>query len=301
VQVSPSLEPRALTLSVGVLLIGNACLLASLVTSVVMAQALLRRGVGLWLALVSSLVLVAGFDTVLFQLLAGHQELSWAGLRANLVGKSVMALLLGSLAAWFLRDVHRAHDDGPAALDLLAVMSFRRRLEALERELQTDVLTGLYNRRYLEREVPALLRLDRNRGRSTALVLVDLDHFKLINDRHGHLVGDQALAHVARLLQQGVREDMDSVIRYGGEEFVLVVPGTSAAEAGQRTEELLQSLRDQPLKLADGRLLPITATAGVAASPQDGEGWWELLQRADERLYAGKRAGRDRVVLESPP
>jgi diguanylate cyclase (GGDEF)-like protein len=291
------LDARVLLQSGWVLLLGNTLLLTGLLASVVLAQALLRRGWGLWPALVLSLQTVMLVDTLLFQLLmAGPEALRWeGGLRANLIGKSLVGLLLGSLAAWWLRDAQRPSASGPAAWELLIAMSFRHRLEELERELQTDALTGVFNRRYLERAVPDVLRLDRQRGHPTALVLLDLDHFKQLNDRHGHLVGDQALRHVAELLRRGVRHH-DSVIRYGGEEFLLVLPGTAAQEAAQLGKQMLAALRAQPMALSDASLLPVSATAGVAAAPVDGDDWSSLLQCADERLYQGKRSGRDQVV-----
>lgn len=288
------LERYQLSLSGWVLVYGNVLMLLGLVGSLVLMQWLLRRGWPLPLAMVGSLVLVMLVDTLVFQLSTRDwAEISASLLLANAAGKSLMAALLGALTAWWLGD--RGPRDGPAALDLLRALSFRTRLEALELELQTDALTRLFNRRYLERQVPDVLRLDRQRGHSTALVLLDLDHFKGLNDSLGHLVGDQALRHVAQLLQQGVRHH-DSVVRYGGEEFLLVLPGTGAQEAAHLAAQLLQTLRERPLQLEGERRVALSATAGVAAAPQDGLHWTELLQRADERLYRGKREGRDRVV-----
>ncbi|MBH9551459.1 GGDEF domain-containing protein [Inhella gelatinilytica] len=287
------LDPRSMVFSGAVLLVGNGLLVVGLIGVVVLLQVLLRRGFSLWGSVVVSLLLVNLVDTLAFQALIGPQRLVWDDLRAVLIGKTVVAFFLGAVGATWLRGWRRGVE--PAALDLLAVLSFQRRLQSLERELQRDALTGLLNRRYLEREVPAILRLDEHQGRSTALVLVDLDHFKALNDSQGHWVGDLALQHVGRVLQNGVRQ-LDSVIRYGGEEFVLVLPGTQAEEARHLMENLLQTLRQSPLQGEGVPPLTLDATAGVAATPKDGHTWPELLRRADARLYEGKRAGRGRVV-----
>lgn len=278
-----------------VLLMGNLLMLAGLVASVVIAQSLLRRGWRLGVAMVTSLTLVMLVDTLVFLLLSrGPSALTLSMVLSHAEAKTVMGLLLGSLAAWWLRD--GGLRDGPTALDLLRALSYRHRLETLERELQTDPLTGLFNRRYLERTVPDILRLDRQRGDHSALLLVDLDHFKALNDRHGHLAGDAALRHVASVLQQGVRHH-DSVIRYGGEEFLVVLPSTTEAAARAVAGQLLERLAAQPATLPDGTNVVLGATIGGAMSPRDGPHWYALLARADARMYEGKRAGRGRVVF----
>ena len=148
----------------------------------------------------------------------------------------------------------------------------------------------------LDATVPDILRLDQRRGDPSGLLLLDIDHFKTLNDQHGHLVGDEALRHVAKLLQQTLRQH-DCVIRYGGEEFLLLLPGAGASAARALAEQVLAQLAGQPLPLPDGRTLTLGATIGVAVSPADGRTWQALLARADERMYAGKRSGRGRVVV----
>jgi diguanylate cyclase (GGDEF)-like protein len=292
-----TVDHRLLLTGVWVQGVGNLLLLLGLVVSVVLVDELRQRGLPLWLALSLSLVAVSAADSVLFLGLAfGAGALSWEALAANIVGKSCMALLFAGMATLALRDLRDDAAPGRAAepwrqlRGLLSVFSFRQRIEAMELELQTDPLTGLFNRRYLERVVPDILRIERERGQPSCLVLLDLDHFKAVNDQHGHLVGDAVLQRTAQVLRQHLRRQ-DSVLRYGGEEFLLLLPATSRAEAVVVVEQVLTHLR-----AADAHTPAITATAGLACAPDDGISVAQLLQRADERLYEGKRTGRDRLV-----
>ena len=125
--------------------------------------------------------------------------------------------------------------------------------------------------------------------------LIDLDRFKSINDTYGHLVGDRVLSQLGRLLQQRFRP-YDLRGRWGGEEFVLLFPGERATTAEQVVTRLLVELRAVGFEADDGRPFRMTFTAGVAAFPSDGGSLQELIAKADERLYRGKGAGRDRVV-----
>jgi diguanylate cyclase (GGDEF)-like protein len=278
-------------------------LLMGLVGSVLLVEFLRQRRWPLWLALVLSLLVVTQLDTVLFLGLAfGPSALTHEALAANAVGKGLMALVFGAMAALALRDLREEAEPNPSLRrlrELLGAFSFQHRVEALELELQTDPLTGLFNRRYLERVVPDILRIERDRGQPSCLCILDLDHFKAVNDGHGHLAGDELLRHVANLLRQQLRRQ-DSVLRFGGEEFLLVLPSTSQAEAVAVVEQLLGLLRTRPLALSSGLELQVTATAGLACTAQDGQTVQALLQRADERLYEGKRNGRDRLVSGAP-
>jgi diguanylate cyclase (GGDEF)-like protein len=162
-----------------------------------------------------------------------------------------------------------------------------------------DSLTGLTNRRrFLELAGQELAR-SRRYGSNMALILADLDHFKRINDEHGHLVGDQALAHAARVLAGAIR-DVDTIARHGGEEFAILLPMTDEAGAAEVAERCTRRLADTPL-IADGiGPIRVTASMGVAACAGGSCGTIdELLRAADAALYGAKQAGRDRVVVAS--
>jgi len=161
----------------------------------------------------------------------------------------------------------------------------------------TDPLTELWNFRYFQlqalREVEAATRYSRPLG----LLIVDLDHFKRVNDRHGHPVGDQVLAEVGRRIRTSTRLP-DIVARYGGEEFVLLLPGTDAAGAVVTAERIRRRVSRLPIVAGgqDALRISVTCSVGVAAYPAHGTGVEELLRRADAALYTAKSAGRDRVV-----
>ncbi|QYK51285.1 MAG: GGDEF domain-containing protein [Anaerolineales bacterium] len=159
----------------------------------------------------------------------------------------------------------------------------------------TDLLTGLHNRRMMTdlggREVASSLR----HGLPLSLLMCDLDHFKTINDEHGHEAGDGVLAEFANLLKTSVRES-EAVCRWGGEEFLVLLPNTGLEGAHVLAERIRSAMQDTPFVVAS-QPLQLTLTIG-AASLRPGENFQGLLKRADDALYAGKRAGRNRVALE---
>lgn len=164
---------------------------------------------------------------------------------------------------------------------------------ALSHMAFTDPLTGLLNRRsMLERFDEALARAKRG-GRALALVVFDVDHFKAFNDRHGHLAGDEALRHVARLLASGKRTE-ELLGRVGGEEYVLVMEGASPVQALAAAERLRESVSSTPVAVG-GADLPVALSGGLATYPEDGDDWDALFAAADLRLYEAKATGRNRV------
>lgn len=162
-----------------------------------------------------------------------------------------------------------------------------------------DALTRLLNRRFLPTILRREIALQANTGRGFALLMIDLDHFKAINDGHGHEAGDRALQHVAALLVEHTRGS-DYLFRYGGEEFVVVLGSVGEAEAGNIARGLCHTIAASPVALADGRRLPLSASIGVAM--QDGHPDYErLLARADAAMYQAKRGGRNQVVIADGP
>ncbi|RHZ91183.1 diguanylate cyclase [Cereibacter sphaeroides] len=180
------------------------------------------------------------------------------------------------------------------SLLLGGILTQERRRAKLERVSQknaeTDPLTGLLNRRTFETLFSVA---EATPGPGTGLLLIDIDHFKAINDRHGHLVGDRALQAVASLMIKSVR-GCDSVVRYGGEEFVIILPGVREEDVRSMADRLCASLRTL-LEVGDRRLY-ITASVGGAHAEPGKTTLSELLQRADESLYSAKTSGRDRAV-----
>ena len=163
----------------------------------------------------------------------------------------------------------------------------------LERLSCTDVLTGLSNRRGLEVQLTRLSRAARRHAHDLAVLLVDVDHFKRINDTEGHAAGDRVLAEIGRRLHDSIRGE-DVAGRWGGEEFLLGLPFTSAGAAAVVAERLRAEVAATPFLLSGGGHLAVTVSVGGDAGRTDVE---ELIRRADEALYAAKAAGRNTVRM----
>jgi diguanylate cyclase (GGDEF)-like protein len=179
-------------------------------------------------------------------------------------------------------------------------------LGQLESEAQTDPKTSLGRVDWWRRRTEEMLRTSRTQREPMAVLLIDIDHFKRVNDKHGHLVGDEALRAVATILRSAIRTK-DVIGRFGGEEFVIAVPATDLADATVTADRLRSAVAASPLAamcagvLDDPALDPdtfqLTVSIGVAVYPSDGQTVDDLLQRADRAMYAAKAAGRDRVRL----
>lgn len=166
-------------------------------------------------------------------------------------------------------------------------------VERHRRDSITDPLTGLYNRRYLDDRLSAESARAHRAGEPLSLIACDIDHFKQINDGHGHLVGDEVLKAVGQHLGKTVR-GVDVVGRWGGEEFIILVPDTGIDEAGQ----LAERIRDEIQRLSFDDISGVTVSIGIA-EPREDESLTPVLERADGALYRAKREGRDRVVSAS--
>lgn len=165
----------------------------------------------------------------------------------------------------------------------------------LSEQAVRDPLTGLHNRRYLMTEMTAQLLRCRETGRPLSVVLIDLDHFKSINDTYGHATGDEVLRLAARTLSVNAR-DQDVIVRYGGEEFVVVLPGASPSVAGRRAHEWLRACTRLSVPSPQSPV-GVTFSAGVACYPDDGSTPEDLLRVADEALYAAKQGGRNQIRI----
>lgn len=164
----------------------------------------------------------------------------------------------------------------------------------LKQLLRTDNLTGLYNQRHLIHSLDLEIERSQRSGDTMAVVMFDLDHFKSVNDTHGHEAGNQVLVATAELVRQQVRK-LDIPCRYGGEEFVIVLPNTGMLEAVAVAERIRSAIAELTIKVATGIINP-TASFGVdifdassAASPE------QLIHQADSFLYQAKESGRNRV------
>jgi diguanylate cyclase (GGDEF)-like protein len=176
---------------------------------------------------------------------------------------------------------------------LSRIQANRRFRAELSEMAVRDALTGLHNRRHLASAIDHELTTARASARSIAVIMVDIDFFKSVNDRFGHAVGDEMLQAIASALHSGCRST-DTIARYGGEEFVIVMPGIDIAKATDRAEALRTLCETTVLATPAG---PVSATisAGIAMFPESGTSQGELLEAADQALYRAKATGRNRV------
>ena len=168
--------------------------------------------------------------------------------------------------------------------------------EKLRNQAIRDPLTAMYNRRYFEETAEReLLRAGEN-GSSAGVIMIDVDHFKRFNDSYGHEAGDAVLQRVGLVLQSHTRVE-DIVCRYGGEEFVMLLPGLNRDAIVQRAEELREAVHELNVRFRGETLAKITISCGVAVFPHQGHACSELIDAADHALYQAKQAGRDRVEV----
>jgi diguanylate cyclase len=181
--------------------------------------------------------------------------------------------------------------------DISARKQAEEALQSMLREQALrDPLTTLFNRRHLEDAVEREFARARRNGEPLAIIMVDIDHFKSVNDRYGHACGDAVIRRVAQLLVGGVRRS-DIACRYGGEEFLLLLPGAPAARAVELAEEVCRAVRDLQHECDGSDIGAVTVSCGIGLFPDHGESAEIVMKAADRALYGAKEQGRDRVVL----
>ncbi|WP_412744050.1 GGDEF domain-containing protein [Krasilnikovia sp. MM14-A1004] len=227
-------------------------------------------------------------------LLAVAGVLGWAGQDAldGRITRPVLGLVAVTIIGLTLRAQLSIRDQRRVARQLDAALAEQRRLA------MTDGLTGLHNRRFGEETLQIQAEQAVRDGHELGVIIIDLDHFKAVNDVYGHDTGDAVLAESATRLAGVLRSD-DVLVRWGGEEFLAVTSGTGAAGLAALAERLRRALADQPIRLPDDMEIPMTASLGAAVLPLAGASVKAVLRAADERLYEAKNAGRNRAVTES--
>lgn len=226
-----------------------------------------------------SVALLASLIDVTLTLFAGARfSLGWYAARISSCVSSMV--LLGAL----LWEVNRLY------------ISTQRTNELLYQQSVRDTLTGLFNRRYLESQLDALIEHAKRYNEPLCLLVLDVDHFKAFNDRYGHLAGDSCLIAVAKQLEQGLHRPADFIARYGGEEFVVVLPYTDAEGGKKVAEQLLQHISQTHIDY-QGQQLSVTASIGLAVLQHNEDRAQSLLIAADKALYQAKAAGRNCVKV----
>ncbi|OGA01498.1 MAG: hypothetical protein A3H35_08605 [Betaproteobacteria bacterium RIFCSPLOWO2_02_FULL_62_17] len=290
------LPPELFVQSPRLFVVGTLALFADTILIILVYEAVSRVLRPLLLRIWTSLALVLVFDTLLF-VTGGFIEhpAYFEILLSGILGKIAAAAVYAVALTLYLPRAG-ADEDAHASLgDLFHVLTYRQKFEALRAQAARDPLTGVYNRGFCDELLNSQIASARRSGAAVAVMMVDVDHFKWINDTHGHAEGDRALRVIAQALA-GVVRASDVVCRYGGEEFCLILPGTlldsATLLAGRICEEVPAACARE--NVAGGAR--ITVTIGVAAYPGDGVNAGALIRAADQRLYRGKHAGRDRFV-----
>ncbi len=186
-----------------------------------------------------------------------------------------------------------------AAVEQIALALANLQLrEKLRDQAIRDPLTAMFNRRYFEETAERELRRAEQSGVHAGIIVIDIDHFKRLNDTGGHEAGDVALRRISLLLQSKARVE-DIACRYGGDEFVLLLPGASLDALVSRANQIREDIKDMDVRFRGGVLGPITISCGVAIYPEHGRNCTELTEAADRALYLAKQGGRDRVLVAS--
>lgn len=179
------------------------------------------------------------------------------------------------------------------------VIESRMLMELLKDQSIVDQLTGLYNRRFLEESSNNIMAGIKRRGTSMGLLMLDLDHFKEVNDKYGHDNGDLVLRSVARQIKKNIRE-ADVAVRFGGEEFLLLLIDIKEGDATEIAEKIRQGVESYPIEIPGGMVLRKTISVGVCEFPKDTDKFWQAVKYADVALYKAKDNGRNRVVRFRP-
>lgn len=253
-----------------------------------------------------SLTLTLCFDSIAFATAAFAGSPSYVDIMlSQLAGKTIAAIVYSVLLATYLRYFSVAEStivgEGRALTTMFRLLTYRQRYEELQKMVVRDALTNVYNRGFFDEAIEKYVAMSKRSGRPISLIMVDVDHFKRVNDTYGHAEGDKVLKLIGASMTSTLRVS-DYVCRYGGEEFAILLPQTDLGQAAGLAERLVADL---PGTLSSGwrgaGSMPVTVTAGVAECPREAADGAELVRLADRRLYAGKSAGRNCVIAAHHP
>jgi len=284
--------------------IGTATLIIDVILIIILYEFFFRVFPNLLFARIAAAMLVVVLvDTILFVTATfyGSEDLPRI-LFSGVISKSSVAILYSVLLTGYLWST-RPNKTGNNAIqevhhDIFHILTYKQRFDLLEEEFKRDGLTGLFNRRFFDENMLRELGRAQRLSHSLNLVLIDIDHFKSINDSYGHQAGDEIIKALADSMKSAFRA-ADIPCRYGGEEFAVIMPDSTISAASQATERLQREYT----ALCIARDLPgadtTTFTAGIASYPNDASTVDKLIERADQRLYKGKERGRNRVMYDT--
>ena len=260
----------------------------------------LRRMIGARTAprAIVALVIVLTFDQIAyFGGLYWVTEAPATALLGGWIAKMCATVIYSGMIAVYLRWMEglAVKSEATRVSEVFDKLTYRHRYEDLLERSSIDDLTGVLNRGRFEATARSVVARSLASGQPLSLAMIDVDHFKQINDRHGHVMGDEVLRRVAGALRGSIRTD-DEVFRYGGEEFVVLFRGLSQHDALARAETMRRAV---PSALSDSFADPPTVSIGIATLPEDGQSLPDLLKHADDNLYLAKKFGRNRVLCRA--
>lgn len=287
-----------------VLIAGTLTLTVDVLLIVIVYEFISRYISGLFLRIYCAMAVVLIFDTLVFTTSSGiisQQAQYFEFLSSAMFGKLFLGLVFSFILTVYLKyfgnKEYTSHSADAEIKGIFTFLTYRQKYEILCKEVHKDPLTGLYNRGFLNESLPRELDIANIKGEPTALLMIDVDNFKPINDVFGHQEGDRILIFLAKVIAKSLRE-MDLACRYGGEEFALILPRTDINAAVQ----LAQRLKDKLALMSDSHqpalARKITLTIGVAVAPEQARTAEGLVLIADKRLYIGKAKGRNCIVSE---
>jgi diguanylate cyclase (GGDEF)-like protein len=282
-----------------VIVASSVALFADVVATIVLFETVGRVTGALFARLWISSAAVMLLDSLVFTTLAfaGHASY-WTLLVSGLAGKVAGTTFYSALMTAYVRlfEPPQPAAAGEAPRDVFAWLTYRQRYEEVRTLMARDAMTGVYNRGYFDEMAPRQLAHAERAGHQMSLVVIDVDHLKGTNDRHGHQAGDELVRFVGAELLAMVRT-ADAACRYGGDEFVVVLTTADAASARIFADRLLDNVHRHSAALSPPAVwAPASITIGIATTPADGRTVAQLMHQADARMYEGKRQGGRRVI-----
>lgn len=297
-----SVSLQYLNVSTRVLLTGTIALAVDVLMLIIVYEFFSKYFKSNFLKIYFTMAVILTVDSVIF--IGGSfagQEQFWTLLTSSITGKLIFALVFSFMLMVYLMYCgtleHSQVKNGAEIRDIFSFLTYRQKFEILQKEFVRDPLTKLYNRGFLNENLPSELERAKLKGDTTALLMIDIDNFKAINDLFGHAEGDKVLIILAQVIDRTVR-DSDFSCRYGGEEFSVILPSTNkdnAIELANRIRENLSSTFGSQKNISYQK---VSITIGIAAFPEEAQNAEDLMALADKRLYIGKESGRDCVVSQ---
>lgn len=299
--VAPSLSSRVFLGSAWVSTAGTGLLFVDVVGIILCYEFVSRYVRGLFLPFFLSLLAVVAFDNFIFTTMLYATRPDFLSLMfSGFVGKTSTALFYSIVSWTYLTyaEPRTATVGSGDVADVFQRLTYRQKYEEVRQRMVRDALTGLFNRGHFDEMLPRMLDEAKERRQPLSLLIVDVDNFKEINDSLSHVEGDRALQLIARTVMEESRVS-DVPCRYGGDEFVVLLPGTEAGHAAEFAARLREALLDRCRNATPPYPWgTISTTIGIACYPSDPDVATpaDLIRVADLNLYAGKRGGRDRIV-----